>query len=287
MPKLRGRQIGEADIPAIATLLARGFPGRSHQFWMRALEQLRKRELPPSLPRYGYLLESDDLPVGVVLFICSTMRANDTVASLCNLSSWYVEPSFRTYATILRAQALQHMDVTYSNISAISHTWPIIEAQGFSRYSDGTFIAVPSLSELLSGARVKVFGARRQPAVDFDPSDRELLLQHAAHGCISLWCATSECAYPFVFRSHPIKAVIPCVQMIYCRNIEEFVRFAGPIGRFLALRGSPFVRIDANGPVPGLVGKFFRDIAPKYFKGPRRPRLGDLAHTEYAMWGFS
>jgi hypothetical protein len=24
---------------------------------------------------------------------------------------------------------------------------------------------------------------------------------------------------------------------------------------------------------------------PKYFKGPQRPRLGDLAYTEYALLG--
>jgi hypothetical protein len=283
--RLRGRQIRETDIPAIATLLTRGFPWHSRQFWLRALEQLGRREPPPGLPKYGYLIESDGAPVGEVLLICSKMQTNDTVATRCNLSSWYVEPYFRSYGTVLRAQALQHKNVTYLNVSARPGIWSTIEAQGFSRYCDGTFLAVPTLSELFTGIRVKVFGAHRRPEVHFDPADRELLLQHAAFGCISLWCATSECAYPFVFRWHPAKAVIPCAQMIYCRDIAEFVRFAGPIGRFLALRGSPFVRVDANGPIPGLVGKFFRNRGPKYFKGPQRPRLGDLAYTEYALWG--
>ena len=44
--------------------------------------------------------------------------------------------------------------------------------------------------------------------------------------------------------------------MIYCRDIAEFVRFAGPIGRFLALRGKFFILIDANGPIRGLLGTF-------------------------------
>src|SRR5215472_18773319 len=87
---LRGRQIHEADIPAIATLLTRGFPWRSRQFWLRALEQLRRREPPPGLPKYGYLIESDGVPVGEVLLICSKMQTNDTVATRCNLSSWYI-----------------------------------------------------------------------------------------------------------------------------------------------------------------------------------------------------
>ena len=63
----------------------------------------------------------------------------------CNVSSWYVEPAFRTYATLLVSQALRHKNVTYLNVSAAPHTWPIIEAQGFSRYCDGIFVAAPML----------------------------------------------------------------------------------------------------------------------------------------------
>jgi len=214
------------------------------------------------------------------------MHAGDADAIRCNLSSWYVEPAFRAYATLLVAQALRHKDVTYLNVSAAPHTWPIIEAQGFSRYCDGVFIAMPMLN-LSSGAAVKIFDARREPAVDFDPADREVLLEHAEHGCISLWCATAVRAYPFVFRRRLVRNFLPCAQMIYCSDVADFVRFAGPIGRYLALRGRFFAIIDANGPIPGLVGMYRRGSMPKYFKGPQRPRLGDLAYTEYAILGVS
>ena len=73
--------------------------------------------------------------------------------------------------------------------------------------------------------------------------------------------------------------------MIYCRDVADFVRFAGPIGRYLARRGKPFVIVDSNGAIPGLFGTFFRGSMTKYFKGPQRPRLGDLAYTEYAVLG--
>jgi hypothetical protein len=74
------------------------------------------------------------------------------------------------------------------------------------------------------------------------------------------------------------------MQLIYCRDIRDFVRFAAPLGRFLALRGGLIVMIDANDPVPGLVGMFFRDTMPKYFRG-QAPHLGDLAYTEIAVLG--
>jgi hypothetical protein len=58
------------------------------------------------------------------------------------------------------------------------------------------------------------------------------------------------------------------------------------MGRFLAMRGRPLVVIDANGPIPGLVGKYLDARQPKYFKGPDRPRLGDLVYSETAMFGI-
>jgi hypothetical protein len=78
---------------------------------------------------------------------------------------------------------------------------------------------------------------------------------------------------------------MPCAQLIYCGDIGDFVRFAGPIGRYLARRGKPLVIIDSNGAIPGLVGTFRPGSMTKYFKGPQRPRLGDLAYSEYAVLG--
>ncbi len=286
LPGLRCRQIGDADVAAVATLLTRGFPSRTRRFWLRALAQLTRREPPPGLPKYGYLLDSGGTVVGALLLICATVGAGDAAAPRCNVSSWYVEPKFRAYAPLLVARALRHKDVTYLNVSPAPHTRPIIEAQGFARYCDGIFIAVPLLNGFFfAGEPVKLFGAQQKPAAACDPFEQEILLQHAALGCIGLWCETAERAYPFVFRPRLVKGVIPCAQVIYCRDIADFVRFAGPIGRYLARHGWPFVILDANGPIPGLVGLFRRGAMPKYFRGPQRPRLGDLAYTEYALLG--
>jgi hypothetical protein len=284
LPEIRCRQIEQDDVAAVAELFIRGFTNRSRQFWYHALDQLTRREPPRDLPKYGYLLETNGVTVGAILLICSEMRSGGTVTPRCNLSSWYVDPPYRVYAPLLVSHALRHKDVTYLNVSAAPHTWPIIEAQGFSRYSEGIFICVPALARAAAN-KTEVFDAKHRPAVAFEPFEQEILQQHAEHGCISLWCATAEQAFPFVFRPRLAKGFIPCAQLIYCRDIADFARFAGPIGRYLALRGRSLVVVDANGPIPGLVGIFRRGSKPKYFKGPQRPRLGDLAYTEYAILG--
>jgi len=282
---IRCRQIGEADIAGVAALLGRGFPSRTRRFWTDALDRLARREPPPGFPKYGYLLESGDGPVGALLLICSTIREGGRAATRCNLSSWYVEPAYRAYATLLVSQALGHKNATYTNVSAAAHTWPIIEAQGFSRYCDGIFVAVPMLKDLFGGEGVRVFDARRSPTASFDACEQDILQRHAEHGCISLWCETAAGAYPFVFRPRLVKRTIPCAQLIYCRDVGDFVRFAGPVGRYLARRGKPFVIIDSNGAIAGLLGSFRPGSMAKYFKGPQRPRLGDLAYTEYVVLG--
>ncbi len=284
-PRIRSRQIAESDLDAVATLLATGFPHHNRQFWLRVFAGLRNHSTPAGYPKYGYLLECGGAPVGVILLIFSKVRSGADFTTRCNVSSWYVEPAFRSYASALVSQALKVKNVTYLNISAAPHTRTIVEAQGYSRYSNGLFIAAPVLNSLFNVTRAKIFPAQTCPDAHYDSVEQDLLLDHAACGCISLWCVTSERAYPFVFRPRVIKGLFACTQLIYCSDIENFIRFARPIGMFLTMRGRPLVIIDSNGAIPGLVGKYLNGRMPKYFKGPDRPRLGDLAYTEAALFG--
>jgi hypothetical protein len=284
IPSLRCRQIEEGDIDGVASLLARGFPTRNRQFWLGAFARLRRHAGPPGLPKYGYLLDSGGHVVGAVLLICSEVRAGDVEALRGNLSSWYVDPDFRAYAPLLVSRALRHKELTFINTSPAKHTWPILEAQGFARLCNGVFFAIPLLSGWFGGANVRVIDGRQKPPVSFDPRDHDVVLEHAAAGCITFWCVTAERAYPFVFRRRYVRGIVPYAQLIYCNAVSDFVRFAGPLGRVLALRGAPFVMIDADAPITELTG-WYSDGMPKYFKGPQRPRLGDLAYTEYGVLG--
>ncbi len=172
--------------------------------------------------------------------------------------------------------------MTYLNITPAPHTLPIITAKGFVPYSRGVFVA---LAAMQSSPRVRLTNAANEQDGDLEPFEQRLLDEHATFGCICLRCEAPDGSYPFVFRPRLLKH-IPCAQLVYCRSLDHFVRYAGPIGRFLLLRGWPFVLIDADGPIRELFGKYFEGRMPKYFKGPDRPRLGDLAYTETAVFGM-
>jgi hypothetical protein len=283
--RVRCRQIGAADIDGIVNLLTTGFPIPTRDFWMRALKRLSEHPTPPGFPKYGYLLESDGAPVGVVLLIFSSIVTDGRTRIRCSVSSLYVAPAFRCYAAMLRSQALKHKHVTYFNITPGRHILPILEAQGFVRYCDGRFLAAPALSVQSKRCRVDAVTPDICAEEDLQSSEIDVLLVSARYGCISVTCSSENRRHPFVFLPLRKARALPLAYLSYCRDVNDFVQFAGPLGRFLAVRGFPLVVFDANGPTDGLIGRYLGGV-PKYFKGPDKPRLGDLAYSERVLFGF-
>jgi hypothetical protein len=283
-PRVSWRQIEEADLAGVVDLLARGFPVRDRAYWQRAFARLRDHRGPPELPQFGYLLQCGGTPVGVVLTIGSVRPPGEKPAVLCNLSSWYVEPAFRAYAPLLISAALRHKGVTFVNVSPAPHTVPIVEVQGFTRYSDGQFVAVPALARA-PGVEVRLQEGDEAPKAPHDPLELELMRAHRAFGCIAIWAVTPERAFPFVFLPRRVNVAIPCAELVYCPSVAAFIRFARPLGRALLRRGRGFVLIDAPAPIAGLPGHYVAGKRPKYCRGAP-PRIGDLAYTEIPMFGL-
>jgi hypothetical protein len=77
----------------------------------------------------------------------------------------------------------------------------------------------------------------------------------------------------------------PAMQLIYCRDVTEYVQCAGAVGRALIRHGKIAVILDSNGPLPGLKGLYSTARGRKYFKGPHRPRLAYLTDTELVVYG--
>lgn len=279
--KVRCRPIEVADLAKVADLLAQGFPGRTRKYWTKGLETLRSRPGSADCPQFGYLLEAQGAVAGTILLIFSEAGAGEARQVRCNVSSWYVDPAFRGHAALLVSAALKLKHVTYVNISAATHTRPILEAQGYRQYSQGQFVAFPALS-LARGVAARLF----DPAHDRDLAEYDLIQAHAAAGCIAVVCETKAGPEPFLFlRRRMAYAPFGVLQLVYCRDTDGFAKAAGAIGRLLLAQGALAVLCDAAAPIAGLSGLFFKDKAPRYFKGPDRPRLNDLAFTELVMFG--
>ena len=284
--KIRCRQITESDLDPVIELLIRGFPERNRAYWEKGLRRQAERAVPEGIPRFGYMLDCDGRPVGVLLLFGNAVDVDGRMAARCNVSSWYVEPDFRSYAPLLVAIPLKQKDVTFVNVSPARHTWPVVEAQGFTPLCRGQFTAFPFLGRPVRGVSLREVRADDDGIGFASLPEFEMMRTHAGYGCTSLVVSAPDGDHPFIFKSQRrLKGTVPCPQLIYCRNVDDFVRFAGPVGRFFLRRGMPWMLLDADGPVDGLVGFFQNERGRKYYRGPAKPGLCDLSYTEFALFG--
>ncbi|MGH7154026.1 MAG: hypothetical protein ACREF3_08850 [Acetobacteraceae bacterium] len=277
--------IETSHLSEVATLLHAGFRRRTVNYWAKGLENLARLTPPDGFPQFGYLLQAGTRSVGVHLLICSLFQDDPNGAVRSNVSSWYVEPEFRLYGTLLLVRATKQ-PATYVNIDPQPATLPIIEAQGFRKCGEGVFAAVP----LLAGAKtapVRILSHRADwLSASIPESDFRLLNDHQSFGCISLWCETSSGGHALIFRRRWVRPGIPCAQTIYCRSLEHLEQVAKPVGRFLAARGMSMMLVSADRKLRGVPGRFFADKLAIYCKGPHLPRMGDLSYTEAAVFGM-
>ncbi|MGD0562688.1 MAG: hypothetical protein ABSA66_06305 [Roseiarcus sp.] len=285
-PSVVCRPIEDSDVPAVVDSLTRGFPERPRDYWTRGLAVMARRPRIADYPRYGHLLEADGRVVGVMLQIFSTRDGADGAEPRCNLSSWYVDEDYRGYAHALHARTISRREVVYLNISAAPHTVPVLKAVGYRRYAEGQIVFAPLLALGAANARVVEFVEGGREAELLSSADRRLLADHAALGCAALIGVRGGEARPLVFQWRVIwRRLIPCVHLIYCREMNDLVVFSAALGRYFAKRGRFVCVADANGPIAGLAGKFFGEREPRYFKGASAPQPCDLAYTELVILG--
>ena len=292
VPTLRCRTIEEGDLDAVVRLLGHAFPARSEGYWRLGLARHVARPLAPHLPRYGYLLEADGEPAGVLLTLHTDQGFKPGGGQRCNLSSFYVDPRFRPQAALLDRIATRNRDITSLNVTPAPHTWPLLEANGYTRHVRGQILAVPSLAKRHAGISIRAVAAD-DSLDELDPGERRLVRDHVGYGCLGfLWSDGTRHA-PLLLQPRRIGVArlvprlrVPCLYVVYCGAIEDLPRLARPLGRLMVGRyRTPLLLVDAAGPVAGLPGRFFADRGVKYTRGPNPVTPGDLAYTEIVLFG--
>ena len=270
--RVRCRQIAECDLSVLADLLARGFPRSNRAFWIQGLARLEGLEPVEGMPRFGYVLESEQGLVGVLLLISSRRGDGRIVA---NLSSWFVEPAWRTHSTLLVSMATRLRHVTYLNASPAPHTWRTLKAQGFHPFNVGRSAAFPVFG--FGGGKVS-------ETIPDDLPERDMLLAHRAMGCISLICEKNGVVSPFIFKPRRLdRPPVRMMELIYCRSTAEFQRCGAALGRHILKRGALGFLVD--GRVEGMFSHYVAGKEPRFYKGPEAPPLNDLAFTEKVILG--
>jgi hypothetical protein len=296
--RVRCREIGASDLEPLVDLLSSAYQSKSdvhlasssallgrRDVWERRIKRLSDHLSPPGYPKYGFLLECNGAPVGAIFTMFSSRIENEMVKTRCYTTNWYVAPPYRSYATLLTSKALRYKEVTYLLGTPDERVWPIMKALGYVCYCEGRLVAIPALSRESGKVRVELASENIVADDNIKPFEVDIIQQHANYGCISLICTTDTGRFLLVFHLRYRRGFLPFARLVYCQDFGHFIRFAGPIGRFLLRRGYPLVALDTNGPIRGLVGKYSGRF-PKFFKGPEQPRLGDTSYSSRIIFDF-
>ena len=271
--RVRCRQITDNDLEGLADLLARGFPRTHREYWLQGFARWKRMPVIEGVPRFGYVLDAGLGPVGVLLLI-SSQRGGQIIA---NLSSWYVDPAWRTHSTLLVSMATKLKHVTYLNASPAPHTWKTLQAQGFEPYNFGR-----SLVFALPGRGTV---SKQIPG---NLPEAQLLRDHRAFGMTSLTVEKDGIVSPFVFKPRRLdRPPVPVMDVMFCRGPEDFRRCAPALARYFLPRGRLGFLIDGDQPTSfseKIMAHYAQGKEPRYFKGPHRPILGDLAYTEKVIF---
>jgi hypothetical protein len=272
------RPISAADIEAVLGLLREGFPARPPSYWRNALDHLARRPEVAGFPKYGFLLDVGGVAEGVILLLTAD-RGNGGARS--NLSSWYVRPAHRKYASFLFQRALKDKKSTYLNLSPSPNVLPIAAAFGFKPYTGGAVLLDPR-NVLAAGGPVHPYDPRTGSGLESDL--RACAEAHLAYGCTALVVDDADGKMLALYRVKYLKRLIPAARFVYGRP-ERLLRNAGSLMRSLISRGLPVALIDAPLSLHPPVGRLFAGRDIRYVKGGAAPEPGDLLETEIAVFG--
>jgi hypothetical protein len=278
------RDLSESDLPEAIRLLCEGFPRRAATYWRTGFDRLARRDPPQNTVRIGHAIFDSGTMRGVILAIPSTHENRASTQTFVNISSWYVQSSHRGAPAkqLYRYASSRHPDVTYTNLSAKPHTLKAIRAMGFQEWTAGQLLCVGTKG---GAGRTRIISAEKSRAAGLPDPIARTLMDHERFGCISFCIETPTKLAPFVFLRRRVRFV-PCAQLIYCESLDDLIPNGRAISASLAMRGYPAMIVDANGPVPGLPGRYFAGRSSKYFRGPAPAVAVDHTYSEMIFLGF-
>jgi hypothetical protein len=231
-------------------------------------------------PRYGYLVDADHAPQGLLLTITSDRGAHGVRT---HFSSWYVRERYRHFALLVFRHALELQNTTFINPSPSDHVVGILDAFGFEPYTGGVVMLDLRMAMRRRSSRGSVQRLGIGDLGDLPEREGQIAEDHLRMGCDVLRLETDGRTGLLIHRRKWIKRSLPCSQVLLA-DPDLMLELARPVMRALASRGSLLALCDVDLSREPAIGRVFRR-GIRYFKGAEAPPVGDLSYSELAVFG--
>lgn len=220
-----------------------------------------------------------DEAAGVLLTIRS--RLAETGRVTVNLSSWYVEPSFRWFAPRMLQMASSDENEIFTDLTPSPETNKLNERLGFHTVTDCTlFYPLPLAA--LRPARARLYPLTETTAETLSSETREMLEDHARLGCIVAILEAEGQRHPLVFLKTTTKR-LPSARLIYCEDRQIAQRHLPAIGRHLLRKGRLALTMAACEKDRHAGGFAAHKFAPIQVKGAWNPHIINETYSELVL----
>jgi hypothetical protein len=277
--------IGDVNLGVALKLLQQGFPHRSSKFWEDRVRRISSYNRHSGESSIGKLLLAAGKPVGIALEIVDQSRlADGKLHKIVNLSSWYVDPTYRHQAALMLRDLVREEDVVYTDLTPSDRVVPMLPLLGFKPLNSGiAAVALPSVAFGSAGGAEVVSLAEAKPGA-ISPETRSRLERNIEAGAIGAVLTGDNVSCPLLFVPRKLRRV-PVAQLIYCEDNALLGRCLSPIARYLMKKGKLGLVIDIplNHRAPGI---HFLRRGLKFAKGGCFDNRTDYAGSELLIVGL-
>jgi fatty-acyl-CoA synthase len=220
------RPADQADIEPLCRLLHQGFSDPPPAAWQRLFDY----EWLKDKPDLGLVLTVGDDIVGFLGAVYAWREIAGKTGLVCNQTSWYVRPEYRSWGAELLATAIQNKNMTFTALTPGAGIRQMLKSMGYSELGMKK-IALPPLLQFdsLRERAPMICFDREMVRRSLDEHHQRIFDDHVPYDCLQLSVSTEqECAFLVAKRRaggnarlrklFPTNMKIAYSEILYCSN---------------------------------------------------------------------
>lgn len=261
-------------------VLTRGFPRRREAFWLRGLQRADGATRRWGSGPLGQLLVSGEGDAGVLLtFRSPRPPVGEHAQTVCNFSSWYVDPPQRWAAPLMLKRTLkQEAGALVTDLTATRPVATLNATLGFELWSEGAIVAAAAPWAALANPPGYAVHEYEDARVLLAASGQALAEDHRSLGCIVAVLETPTDASPLVLR----RRWGASARLLYAESRRSAVAALPGLMRLLLRRGIGLAMIDAAAELCPR-GALYRCGRRRFHRGPVAADRLDYAYSEFVF----
>ncbi len=178
----------------------------------------------------GFALLNDEAVVGAIGTVRAIRPVGGRAREFCNLTSFAIDPAFRSMAPSLLQRAVSPSDAVYTNFTASASVVALLRAFGFSALPPHECILLPWARRRGAAPVVAIGTDAVERAVEGRPDVARLVADH--RGSAARWIGFDADGAVCVVALHLMRARgVPLAHVLYVSDASRFVACASVVAR--------------------------------------------------------